>query len=191
MIADRFEIIDDGHLTIAIRHGANTLYIDELEDEFAVAAIRQQARDLDQLRTDLAAAIAERDELRDKMACLKEFHMEGGSVDMRWSGESANALMRMLAQMMLDVPNYLESTLTISGHGESYMMTIRKHDGKTPHAMRAEVEAERDTLRARLAAIDAAPTVCEIVAVRDRPHIHMITDAPPIGAQLIARPAKD
>ncbi|MBZ4284314.1 hypothetical protein LAJ55_16045, partial [Streptococcus pneumoniae] len=72
---------------------------------------------------------------------------------------AANALMSMLAQMMLDIPNYLESTLTIAGHGESYVMTIRKHDGKTPHAMRAEVEAERDTLRARLAAIEAAPVV--------------------------------
>lgn len=64
MSADRYEITDDGALTISIKLGENTQYVDELEDDFVVGAIRQQARDLEQLRTDLAAAVAERDRIK-------------------------------------------------------------------------------------------------------------------------------
>ena len=46
MSAERYEIFDDGALTIAIKLGENTQYVDELEDDFVVGAIRQQARDI-------------------------------------------------------------------------------------------------------------------------------------------------
>jgi len=49
MSADRYEITDDGALTISIKLGENTQYVDELEDDFVVGAIRQQARDIAEL----------------------------------------------------------------------------------------------------------------------------------------------
>ena len=78
MSADRYEITDDGALTISIKLGENTQYVDELEDDFVVGAIRQQARDLEQLRTDLAAAVAERDAWR-RRAEESEPHLTVGA----------------------------------------------------------------------------------------------------------------
>lgn len=115
------------------------------------ATIAAKANEIDRLRAEVAGKDAEIARLQDRMACLKEFRMDGLGVDMSWTGDAANALMQMLAAMMIDVPNYLESTMTIAGHGESYVMTIRKHDGKTPHAMRAEADAKVARLREALA----------------------------------------
>ena len=130
----------------------------QLEAELAgyVEANRHMKGELDDALEDArkyAEAQREIARLEDQMACLKEFRMDGLGVDMRWSGDSANALMQMLAAMMLDVPNYLESTLTIAGRGESYVMTIRRHDGKTPHALRAEADAEIARLREALTSL--------------------------------------
>lgn len=98
MTADRFEIIDDGHLTIAIRHGANTLYIDELEDEFAVAAIRQQARDISQLR-------AECDLLTHKVICcgVAAWHPDPlltttGAYAGKWNSQQADCVRKLRAE---------------------------------------------------------------------------------------------
>lgn len=108
------------------------------------------ADDCSEAADEIETMRAEIADLKDRMACLKEFRMDGLGVGMIWSGDAANALMQMLAATMIDVPNYLESTLTIAGHGESYVMTIRRHGGKTPHAMRAEAEAEIARLREAL-----------------------------------------
>lgn len=53
-MSGRYEIYDDGSMTIALTLGVNTLFLDALEDDFAVGAIRQ-------LLVDLAAVSAERD----------------------------------------------------------------------------------------------------------------------------------
>ena len=74
MSADRYEIIYrekpefvTAECSIEIRFGNRSLHLFSgcsfLETHIA-GAIRQQARDLEQLRADLAAAVAERDELR-------------------------------------------------------------------------------------------------------------------------------
>lgn len=150
MTADRYEIHDDGHLTIAIKHGANTLYIDELEDDFAAGAIRQQARDLDQLRGELAAAVAERDRYWGALHSTKDELFE------------CRANQRTI-----------KSELQIT-------------------------RDQRDTLRARLAAIDNAPTVAVIESLPNPNGLMcnylMGVDVPAsvkTGDELIIRPSKD
>lgn len=68
-MSDSYEIIDDGPCirivspdsTISTIVGRPVGYH---IDDAVIGAIRQQARDMDQLRADLAAAVAERDEAR-------------------------------------------------------------------------------------------------------------------------------
>lgn len=137
MSADRYEITcDDDVATVTApggvtdsfsRHGTSS-------DRFGYGAIRQQARDMEQLRAELAAAVAERDRLR---------------IDLR--------------------------------------------DCELVLRMEHEISRER---RARLAAIDAAPTVATVVAHADESGMwpaldYEDEDLPPIGTHLIARPAKD
>ena len=171
MSAERYEIFDDGALTIAIKLGENTQYVDELEDDFVVGAIRQQARDIklltqmlheqrlviddlehrrvkvcdenDQLRTDLAAAVAERDELR-------------------------------------------EALDSIDG-------TLRSAGAAMGRAIERAEQAE-----ARLAAIEVAPMVARVVEIKrdfaSGPYrcLDYDSDKLPGGfVELIARPAKD
>ncbi len=71
-MSDSYEIIDDGPCirivspdsTISTIVGRPVGYH---IDDAVIGAIRQQARDLDQLRADLAAAVAERDRLSDSI----------------------------------------------------------------------------------------------------------------------------
>jgi hypothetical protein len=135
MSADRYEITDDGALTISIKLGENTQYVDELEDDFVVGAIRQQARDIAEL----------------------EVFAEIGR---QWNTDSS------LAKWF---------PLTAERIGQDAQEIAK--------------------LRARLAAIEAAPTVAT-VCISPSSDFHVLKysryDIPQInGAELIARPAKD
>ena len=109
-------------------------------ERFAYFAIRQQARDIESLRSELAAAIAERDDYRDEFSGLCH-------------------------------------TLSVGSEGRPEMTASdwRKRVDEGIEYLLRPLIAERDTLRARLAAIDNAPTV------------GWIADS----GELIARPAKE
>ena len=141
---DRYEIHDDGPCirivspdsTISTIVGRPVGYH---IDDAVIGAIRQQARDLDQLHADLAAAVAERDEARTAYQVRNtEWH-----------------------------------------HHELIALALAER-----YKLRAE-QAE-----ARLAAIDAAPTVA-LVEGGDGFRYLSWGQLPPVDTQLIARPAKD
>jgi hypothetical protein len=70
---------------------------------------------------------------------------------------------RLMAEYFVDyfkdsgAENYIEMTLT-GKDGLGLIATIQRHLGKTPHQLRLEAEAERDSLRAELAALKAQPS---------------------------------
>ncbi len=177
MSADRYEILDDGALTIAIKLGENTQYVDELEDDFVVGAIRQQARDLDQLRADLAAAVAKRDEWASGAARLSSqlgnllavIHRDGGHYESEHGTEKACADAELAVRVQ-------------RGIADGY------HDALKIWRQRAEQS------EARLAAIDGAPTVAVVSECAAGLYVHQKLFGAQLaepGAELIYRPAKD
>lgn len=146
MSAGRYEIFDDGPCirivspdsTISTIVGRPVGYH---IDDAVIGAIRQQARDLDQLRADLAAAVAERDRM---------------------------------ARRIKD----LDAECSVIAKDCTY------------------AEQQNDTLRARLAAIDGAPTVamlCPLTesAFNESTLMTAYQKAKMPHVELIARPAKD
>ena len=146
MSAGRYEIFDDGPCirivspdsTISTIVGRPVGYH---IDDAVIGAIRQQARDIEQLRTDLAAAVAENAAL---LAANRDciLHFDAIKAD---------------------------------------------YDVMKLHAEQAE---------ARLAAIGSAPVVATVVDIGDEcgpnPNVTFYScQLPPIGTDLIARPAKD
>lgn len=162
-------------------------------------AIRQQSADLDKLRAELAAVVGERDRLRDAMAdkIAHESYITGltagpGGLVMGMEGDGPRLLSAAFVAMYRDcgAVNYLEMTIQDPANGERFAVTVQRVEGKTPNQLRRDAEAERDHLRARLAAIDAAPTVAwqDVHAPQDLYHGRpQQVDVRP----LIARPAKD
>jgi len=149
MSADRYEIDmhDDGTFIITNLNG-HRFIVDANCVDIRSRAIRQQARDLDQLRTDLAAAVAERGEYWGALHSTKDDLFE------------CRANQRTL-----------ESDLRVT-------------------------RDQRDTLRARLAAIEAAPTVamlCPLTesAFNESTLMTAYQKAKMPHVELIARPAKD
>lgn len=146
MTADRYELRADHTDWLDVRDQQG--YRNTINQPGAVALIRQQARDIDQLRAELAAAVAERSEYWGALHSTKDELFE------------CRANQRTL-----------ESDLRIT-------------------------RDQRDTYRARLAAIDAAPVMATVVAHADEGGMwpaldYEDEDLPPIGTHLIARPAKD
>lgn len=142
-------------------------------DDAVIGAIRQQARDLDQLRIDLAAAVAKRDEWASGAARLSSqlgnllavIHRDGGHYESEHGTEKACAD----AETAVHVQR---------GIADGY------HDALKIWRQRAE-QAE-----SRLAAIEAAPTVA-LVEGGDGFRYLSWGQLPPVDTQLIARPAKD
>ena len=195
MSADRFTIDTDDGIFIQHPFAANMTVPQMFE-----GAIRQQARDLelltnmlhdqrlviddlehrrvkvcdenDQLRTDLAAAVAENAAL---LAANRDLQMHFDAINGDYD-EAAH----FARHFIRDDPN-------ITPRGA----IIRLGDKCTDMFCRLQ-QAE-----ARLAAIEAAPTVAVVLeSNRDffEPHRylnHSYEKLPPIGTQLIARPAKD
>lgn len=128
MNADRCEITDDPPNVFAITFRGNTLYFDD--EDFAVVAIRQQARDIESLRDELAAVVAERDGYRDEF---------GG----------------------------LCHTLSVGSEGRPEMTATdwRKRVDEGIDFLLRPLIAERDQLRARLAALEREPTPDECISI--------------------------
>lgn len=138
MTAERYELRADHTDWLDVRDPQG--YRNTINQPGAVALIRQQARDLDQLRTDLAAAVAENAAL---LAANRDciLHFDAIKAD---------------------------------------------YDAMKLRAEQAE---------ARLAAIDGAPTVADVIAGLDGgkcvQELAFGLFVPDIGTELIARPAKD
>lgn len=244
MSADWYEITDDGTSIIIAESSGIRSTIDPVDghhrDDAVIGAIRQQARDIAELRADYVlkcteyndttefarGLIAERDELRGEIARHERNNTHIGKMFDQLRADLAAAVAERDKLRAIDCgwiagqpPRYIGEEWFIAktihservvlralGDGHSYDYTtadgtymraknivkwMQFPDSQYKSAAIAEITVRAEQAEARLAAIEAAPTVCEIVAVRERPHIHMIADAPPIGTELIARPAKD
>lgn len=130
-------------------------------DRFAFAAIRQQARDIAELRAQLAESSAATADQRASMT------------------QHADELYAAVTDLC-DERDKLRTDLAAA---------VAERD-RLRHYARCfdEVRLERNKLRARLAAIDVAPMVITITPMG---WIHETADNLPIGTELIARPAKE
>ncbi len=163
-------------------------------ERFAYFAIRQQARDLDQLRADLAAAaaradLAERDrdilgvrvqDLKDGMADMQQLMDDGASLNVKLINERDR-----LRSM------YVESTERICSERDTLRASI-EDDFSGWRAVERRWKTRAEQAEARLAAIEAAPTVAwqwmDTGHFRkNKPDGALVFDWRP----LIARPAKD
>jgi len=197
MSADRFEIHDHGSkLTVRdTKYGSEVsmLRVRSYSRELTVmaGAIRQQARDLDQLRTDLAAAVAERDDYRDELSGLchtlsvgSEGRPEMTAADWR---KRVDQGIDFLTRPLL---SRIEATDKELAKRSSMLDICTQNCSDWVGKWRAEQErAER--AEARLAAIDGAPVVAKTLG-NDHMHVNRgVARRLLIGTELIARPAKD
>ena len=182
MSAERYEIHDFGELGIMVSAptgGAAHLMGDHPDPHgHIVGAIRQQARDIaelrdvfETLRTDPAAVVVNM--LRGTIAKIPPMAVAHTHGEVLTDLESANIA---IAKLRADLAS-----------------AVAERDDWNGCAM--NVLAERDTLRARLAAIDGAYTVADVIAgldggkcVQERAFGLFVPD---IGIELIARPAKE
>lgn len=188
-------------------------------ERFAYFAIRQQARDLDQLRADLAAAVGRSSSLERTIATLQMRLRRAGQLLIEEIGadgpeaaddtaERAAAVIRNQADAIAALSSQLGNLLAVihrdGGHYESEHGTERAcADAETAvHVMRGCVDGfissanewrqRAEQAEARLAAIESAPTVAW--QWMDTGHFRKNK---PDGAlvfdwrPLIARPAKD
>lgn len=98
MSTERHEIIDEGSQIRILYSGSISTIISgphgtHIEDA-VIGAIRQQARDIDQLRTDLAAAVAERDRLT---RSIEDDFSGWRAVERRWKLRAEQAESRLAA----------------------------------------------------------------------------------------------
>jgi len=179
MSADRYEIIYrekpefvTAECSIEIRFGNRSLHLFSgcsfLETHIA-GAIRQQARDLDQLRTDLAAAVSENAAILSANRDLKA-HFDALKGDYDEAAHFAR--------------HFTRDDAAITPRGA----IIRLGDKCTDLFVRLQ-QAE-----ARLAAIEAAPTVAVVSECAAGLYVHQKLFGAQLaepGAELIYRPAKD
>ena len=86
MSADRYEItVTDILARVEYPNGCTAEFFADTSarDRFAFAAIRQQARDLEQLRTDLAAAVARAEQAEARLAAIEVAPMVARVVEIK------------------------------------------------------------------------------------------------------------
>lgn len=149
-----------------------------------------QARD-----AELALVTAERDRLAAEVARLSDMidkgieesvanapmrFVEGGIEMEHWA---IRHLAASLGKSLGDAVNYVETTVYDgSGDGNWYVVTIGRKNGKTPHQLRKEAEAERDRLAARVAELEEKVRRDFVARVVDR-----IAETPGLVEKLIER----
>lgn len=242
MTAERYEISEGALDVLAITGPEGTRYIDG--EEIEARAIRQQARDLDQLRTDRAALVAENAALlaanRDLKAHFdalkgdydeaahfaRHFIRDDAAITPRGAiirlGDKCTSLFARMkiaeterdewiachAQLYRKLGNLLAVIHRDGGHYESEHGTEKAcADAELAvHVQRGIADGYHDALKiwrqraeqaeARLAVIDSAPVVATVVDIGDEcgpnPNVTFYScQLPPIGTELIARPARD
>lgn len=134
---------------------------DSFEERKAAAAMAQALLDhfdaLDTQEAELAKAKAEADALVSQ-AAIRHFGVERGTASLdltaprKLVAEMANAMAHMLDEA--GATNYVEMKM-IARDLMPYVITVRRHNGKTPHELRQQAERERDEALAALAALRA------------------------------------
>lgn len=204
MSADRYEITVDGPcVTIKEPCGFSGEYHrSEYADNVLYGAIRQQARDIAALK----------DALADEVTANEAFRKAGGARD---DEDMPTFCARLIAErdayrgQLFDCEFALKIEHDLSRERRADLAAAVAELGRLLDSdaySRKELargneiidglRIERDTLRARLAAIDNAPTVAIAVHVyTDRGPYKYLNfaehDIPASGVELIARPAKD
>ena len=193
MSADRYEITDDGTSIIIAESSGIRSTIDPVDghhlDDAVIGAIRQQARDIAELRADYVlkcteyndttefarGLIAERDELRGEIARHERNNTHIG---------------KMFDQLRADLAAAVAITATRDETIAELELRLR-----ISRQSNKELRESAEQAEARLAAIDNAPTVAVVCSshcfgqfVQQR---FFGSQLPRIGTELIARPAKD
>ena len=150
MSADRYEITDeDGVISV---NGPG----DQVQpwDQVVAYALRQQLQDIAKLRTDLAAAVAERDSYRDEFSGLchalsvgSEGRPEMTAADWRKRVDDG---VEFLLRPLIAQRDELVAAYEFARH------VVRDDPGITPRGALIRQSDEIGRLRARLAAIDSA-----------------------------------
>ena len=85
---------------------------------------------------------------------LTEMALRSGGLDIGLQGGAAQILAEALAKQYADngAVNYIEMTFESRAAmpGQRFVVTVQRCDGKTPHALRREAEAEAERLRGLL-----------------------------------------
>lgn len=93
-------------------------------------------------------------------------HYEPGTpLEVKFRHPTAQVIVMALRDMLdgAGAPNYVEAQLhdTAKEPSETYVVTLQRKHGKTPHQLRAEAEAERDSIRQTTGvALDAIAKAC-------------------------------
>ena len=87
---------------------------------------------------------------------LRNLSLGNGSINASFEGGAVHLFVDAFAEQFLesDATNYLEMSFHSNVTGP-LVVTLQRVNGKTPHQLRAEVEQERDALRAELKAAHA------------------------------------
>lgn len=77
---------------------------------------------------------------------LKSFDADTATMEMKAEGFRVFAELAYLYGEALGMKNYIESKATIRGRAkdEGFVVTLQRENGKTPHQLRVEADAERD-----------------------------------------------
>lgn len=105
------------------------------------------------LRRISAWAWKEEIEIADGLVLIKKLNLEPGAmrVEIEHNPEHAQWVIQCLASCLTNAKNYAEATFKYpSDEYEFITVLIKKWNGKTPHQLRVEAEAERDALKERL-----------------------------------------
>ena len=131
-------------------------------NERTAAALAQSERAFGYANEDnllLERRVAELEAELDSLIKLRRLVIENGSieVDTEPAHEMVVVMAAGLAKWLGDAPNYTETSFTCKPAGEihGYVLTVRREEGETPHALRQKAEAARDAAEARIAAVRA------------------------------------
>ena len=89
---------------------------------------------------------------------IAAIHSEGSKaqIDLEFSPEMEEYLVKCLAGMLVGCENYREAKLVLlDGSGQEIIVTIMKGNGKTPHQKRQEAEAEVERQKQRIKELEA------------------------------------
>lgn len=190
MSADRYEIQinQGGRLEISI--GGSVVSVSTPESH-TFRAIRQQARDIEQLRTDLAAAVAERNELR---SYRTEWEPVWDDIEDALIGEQQRDSYG-LGESIADCARRVirerdQARWTLRGIAQQLIEQIGAAGPEDAIDAARRACGVIESMTTRLAAIDGAPTVAKRHS-RFIGGIALLDRDLPNDTELIARPTKD
>lgn len=111
------------------------------------------------LRARADAAERERDEAKNQLLAVKEFHFSNGDFDAAFVGEGAAAIAMTLIGFYRAQggTNYVEMQLSDKKTAELFTVTVQRAAGRTPHQLRDAAEARADRLERENAELRGLP----------------------------------